>query len=145
MAGKPCVKCSRTAYPLESMQSGDDRWHKTCFKCVKCNVGLSLKTFHKREGQAYCEGCGSARFDKNAQAAETMETVNVKQGPKVGVVNEQVRGELAGQKSNEGTDSKHIGEALKRPKKAAVNEQIRGMEAGQQTNRAAEAFSFSGK
>jgi len=50
--------------------------------------------------------------------------------PKVGVINEQVRGELAGQASQEGTDSMNIGKAIKAPKRDLINEQVRGADAG---------------
>jgi len=55
----------------------------------------------------------------------------------------QLRGELVGEKSNEGTDSQGIGLAMKRPKIATVNEQIRGQEAGQQTNNVPAAFAVN--
>jgi uncharacterized Zn finger protein (UPF0148 family) len=140
MSGQKCVACGKTAYPLESHTVGDCRWHKICFKCVKCGVALNVKTFFQREGQAYCGTCGSARFDKNAQAADTLEMRNVKEKPKVAPVNEQMRGELVGQKSMEGTDSMGIGAALSRPKVGTVNEQVRGADAGEKTNVTADSL-----
>jgi DNA-directed RNA polymerase subunit RPC12/RpoP len=62
MSGQKCVRCQKTAYPLESVQVNENRWHKICFKCVTCKVQLNVKTFFYREGGAYCEKCGSARF-----------------------------------------------------------------------------------
>merc|ERR1712093_923115 len=148
----------KSAYPLESVQVNENRWHKICFKCVTCKVQLNVKTFFYREGGAYCEKCGSARFDKNAQTAETMETKNVKEKPKVSLVNElatdvnmvneQVRGELAGHKTAVDAGSLSISRPLENSslikETKLVNEQIRGAGAGQQSNQVAQAAAVSG-
>eukprot|EP01088_Endostelium_zonatum_P022339 TRINITY_DN94_c0_g1_i1.p1 TRINITY_DN94_c0_g1~~TRINITY_DN94_c0_g1_i1.p1 ORF type:complete len:220 (+),score=61.41 TRINITY_DN94_c0_g1_i1:80-739(+) len=59
MSGKPCKRCGKTAFPLESLKAGEDSFHKLCFRCPesKCNVQLTLKTF-KRDpatGEVYCD------------------------------------------------------------------------------------------
>ncbi|ELR23866.1 LIM domain containing protein [Acanthamoeba castellanii str. Neff] len=147
MSGQKCVRCQKTAYPLESVQVNENRWHKICFKCVTCKVQLNVKTFFYREGGAYCEKCGSARFDKNAQTAETMETKNVKEKPKVSLVNEQFKGELVGQKSSEDATSLHIANRVQAHELATdvnmVNEQVRGELAGHKTAIDAGSISIS--
>jgi hypothetical protein len=57
MSAKPCSKCGKTAYPLESLKAGDDTYHKLCFKCAECNVVLNLNTFKKAQGSIYCATC----------------------------------------------------------------------------------------
>jgi hypothetical protein len=57
--------------------------------------------------------------------AESVEYMRIKNRPKVGLINEQVRGELAGQKSNETTDSIAIASRIHAPRQAVVNEQVR--------------------
>jgi len=56
-------------------------------------------------------------------------TLTHKTKSKVGVINEQVRGELAGQRSAEGVDSIHVGGAMTKPKLDVVNPQLRTEEA----------------
>eukprot|EP01089_Gocevia_fonbrunei_P011038 TRINITY_DN240_c0_g1_i1.p1 TRINITY_DN240_c0_g1~~TRINITY_DN240_c0_g1_i1.p1 ORF type:complete len:116 (+),score=21.16 TRINITY_DN240_c0_g1_i1:87-434(+) len=59
MSGKPCHRCTKTAFPLESIKAGEETFHKLCFRCpeAKCNVQLSLKTFKRdpASGLVYCE------------------------------------------------------------------------------------------
>eukprot|EP01089_Gocevia_fonbrunei_P011412 TRINITY_DN246_c0_g1_i1.p1 TRINITY_DN246_c0_g1~~TRINITY_DN246_c0_g1_i1.p1 ORF type:complete len:178 (+),score=46.19 TRINITY_DN246_c0_g1_i1:64-597(+) len=137
MASKPCVICKKAAYPLESVNAGDDRFHKLCFRCPgkdgKCNVVLNVKTFTKKDGKVYCPNCGTARFDKNSQTADTMENKLVKEKPKIAPVNEQFRGENVGEKTHVGLDSLQIEKAKKAPKVGVVNEQVRGENAGEKT------------
>jgi hypothetical protein len=57
MSAKPCTKCGKNAYPLESLKAGDDTYHKLCFKCAECNVVLNLNTFKKAQGNIYCATC----------------------------------------------------------------------------------------
>jgi len=59
---------------------------------------------------------------------------NALAAPKVGNVNEQVRGELAGQKPNMDHESSSIKNATAAPKVGVVNEQVRGELAGQKPN-----------
>jgi len=59
MSGKPCHRCGKTAFPLESLKAGEETYHKLCFRCPdsKCNVQLTLKTF-KRDpatGNVFCD------------------------------------------------------------------------------------------
>ncbi len=63
-----------------------------------------------------------------------MEMKNVKDKPKVGLVNEQFKGELVGQKTNMSTDSLAIANRMQSQQLATdskmVNEQVRGELAG---------------
>lgn len=76
----------------------------------------------------------SARFDKNAQAAETLETKNVRDKPRVALHNGQLQGELVGQKSLEDATSFNINNRIQAHGLATdvnlVNEQVRGELAG---------------
>ena len=81
MAGKPCLKCNKTAYPLESLKAGDDTYHKLCFKCNECNVTLNLKTFKKAEGTIWCDNCTPK--PKHTQVADSLLTKRALSAPKV--------------------------------------------------------------
>jgi hypothetical protein len=63
-----------------------------------------------------------------------METKNVKEKPKVALINEQFKGELVGQKSTEDATSLHIANRVQAHDLATdvnmVNEQVRGELAG---------------
>jgi len=56
---------------------------------------------------------------------------NAMAAPKVATVNEQLRGELVGQKTNLDMESTAIKNAIAAPKVDTVNEQLRGELAGQ--------------
>jgi hypothetical protein len=89
-----------------------------------------------------------------------------KDAPKIDKVNQQVRGELAGQASREGTDSIGIGGKISKfssesslafflhphpqsllspdaPKISVINEQVRGELAGQKSNLDADSMSIN--
>eukprot|EP00027_Filamoeba_sp_ATCC50430_P005050 CAMPEP_0168547286 /NCGR_PEP_ID=MMETSP0413-20121227/3953_1 /TAXON_ID=136452 /ORGANISM="Filamoeba nolandi, Strain NC-AS-23-1" /LENGTH=164 /DNA_ID=CAMNT_0008577525 /DNA_START=83 /DNA_END=577 /DNA_ORIENTATION=+ len=54
MSGKPCVKCGKTAYPLEAITAQDKTYHKLCFKCSTCQISLNLKNYKTFQGEIYC-------------------------------------------------------------------------------------------
>ncbi|KAL6064707.1 Zinc-binding domain present in Lin-11, Isl-1, Mec-3 [Balamuthia mandrillaris] len=81
MSGKPCTKCGKTAYPLESLVAGDDTYHKLCFKCTSCDITLSLKTFKKADGKIWCPTCTPKA--KHTQVADSVLTKAALSAPKV--------------------------------------------------------------
>jgi hypothetical protein len=87
MAGKPCKKCGKTAYPLESVKAGDDVYHKLCFKCSgpKCGTTLNVKTFkkHPGDGQIYCSNC--LPKEKHTQVADTVVNQSAKKAESIKV------------------------------------------------------------
>eukprot|EP00007_Cunea_sp_BSH-02190019_P005601 CAMPEP_0174234792 /NCGR_PEP_ID=MMETSP0417-20130205/4440_1 /TAXON_ID=242541 /ORGANISM="Mayorella sp, Strain BSH-02190019" /LENGTH=217 /DNA_ID=CAMNT_0015313205 /DNA_START=156 /DNA_END=809 /DNA_ORIENTATION=+ len=128
-ATKKCEVCQKTAYPLESVPYEDRVWHKWCFKCADCSIKLTLKTFKGTlDGKVWCEKC--VPKPKATQTADRHDLNTIREAPKIATVNENVRGELAGTKSLEGTDSMGIGKAVHAPKVGVVNEQVRGELAG---------------
>mmetsp|Transcript_730 Transcript_730/g.909 ORF Transcript_730/g.909 Transcript_730/m.909 type:complete len:199 (-) Transcript_730:62-658(-) len=80
MAGKPCKACGKTAYPLESLQAGDDTYHKGCFKCAKCNIKLNLKTFKKHSQKIWCNTCTPK--EKHTQVPDSVVTKTALSAPK---------------------------------------------------------------
>jgi len=81
MAAKNCSKCSKVAYPLESLVAGDDTYHKLCFKCTGCAIVLNLKTFKKHSGEIWCTNCTPK--EKHTQVADSVLTQRALSAPKV--------------------------------------------------------------
>jgi len=50
-----CNVCSKTVYDLEMLRACDKVYHKSCFRCKKCNGVLSLKGFAMIDGDPYCK------------------------------------------------------------------------------------------
>ncbi|KAF1742088.1 hypothetical protein MXB_3653 [Myxobolus squamalis] len=50
-----CVKCSKRVYPLEKVVGPNEVFHKTCFKCHKCNCVLRISNFSPMKGKYYCK------------------------------------------------------------------------------------------
>mmetsp|Transcript_29341 Transcript_29341/g.40499 ORF Transcript_29341/g.40499 Transcript_29341/m.40499 type:complete len:243 (-) Transcript_29341:33-761(-) len=128
MANKKCIVCTKTVYPMERVRFGDNDWHKWCFKCSECKIKLDLRTVKDKESQIYCDKC--IPMPKATQTADRMDLSKAMESDRIRKeatnVNQQVRGELAGQASQEGTDSMGIGKAIAAPKVSTVNEQMRG-------------------
>mmetsp|Transcript_20233 Transcript_20233/g.56948 ORF Transcript_20233/g.56948 Transcript_20233/m.56948 type:complete len:175 (+) Transcript_20233:169-693(+) len=133
MGTKKCSVCKKSVYPMERVRVNDKDWHKWCFKCSVCKTKLELRSMKDKDGEIYCNNCVPKL--KASQAADRMDMTNAKEAGTIrkeaSSVNQQVRGELAGQASKEGTDSMGIGKALNTPRIDLVNEQKRGELAGQ--------------
>ncbi|KAI3379000.1 hypothetical protein SNEBB_008819 [Seison nebaliae] len=52
---KFCAKCAKNVYPLEELKCLDKIWHKTCFRCVTCNMLLNVKNYKGFEKEPYCQ------------------------------------------------------------------------------------------
>jgi len=74
--------------------------------------------------------------ERNCQVAD-MSMINAKAAPKVETVNQQVRGELAGQRNAQVADMS-MQTAIEAPKVGTVNEQVRGELAGQRNAQVAD-------
>ncbi|KJE90367.1 hypothetical protein CAOG_009454 [Capsaspora owczarzaki ATCC 30864] len=141
----PCVTCGKTAYPLESFCIRNNNWHKTCFQCSICSTKLTLNTYKLPfEGATlYCAKC--LPQDRPTITTDNVDFVNARERPKIGVVNEQVRGELAGQKPNESVDSLAIANRVNAPKAGLVNDQVRGELAGVKPNESTDSLAISNR
>jgi len=84
MSGKPCKRCSKTAYPLEAIKVGEETYHKLCFRCPepKCDIQLNLKNFKRdpASGLAYCEK--HLPKNKHTQVADSLLTKAALNAPK---------------------------------------------------------------
>lgn len=52
-----CNACNKIAYPTESIDFSSRHWHKTCFKCSKCNAALKLTTVKIDKETLFCTNC----------------------------------------------------------------------------------------
>lgn len=136
-----CTACAKTIYPMELITSGVGQpFHKLCFKCATCKSILNLKNSATKDGVVYCNQ--HVPKDKPIATADRHDLNTIKAAPKIDTVNQQVRGEFAGQASKEGVDSVGIGGRINAPKIDTVNQQVRGELAGQKPNLDQNAFSI---
>nr|CCH23116.1 LIM and SH3 domain protein 3 [Nematostella vectensis] len=49
-----CTKCAKTVYSQEKLNCLDKIWHKTCFRCVVCNMALNMKNYKGYNKNPYC-------------------------------------------------------------------------------------------
>jgi len=139
-----CVRCGKTAYPLESIAAANQVWHKTCFKCQSdgCGVTLTLKTFTEVQKTVYCTKHVPKDKPTSITVDQSMSLSNAKSAQKesssVNKVSNEQRGELVGQKSSEGLDSMGLGKAVESQKLGSsvnkVNNEQRGELVGQKPN-----------
>jgi len=50
-----CVACDKRVYVMDKLVVDTQCYHKSCFRCVKCNKVLSLGNFTINNGSAYCK------------------------------------------------------------------------------------------
>ncbi|XP_004364559.1 hypothetical protein CAOG_01691 [Capsaspora owczarzaki ATCC 30864] len=110
-----------------------------------CSTKLTLNTYKLPfEGATlYCAKC--LPQDRPTITTDNVDFVNARERPKIGVVNEQVRGELAGQKPNESVDSLAIANRVNAPKAGLVNDQVRGELAGVKPNESTDSLAISNR
>ena len=124
--GSPkCCACGKTAYPVESINYSGLVFHKKCSRCCVCGLSLNTATVQPYipEQKIYCKQ--HYPTPKNLQAADTMETRRVAEGPKLATVNTQVRGDDM-QHNLQSADTMETRRAKEGPKLATVNTQVRG-------------------
>eukprot|EP00004_Rigifila_ramosa_P019074 TRINITY_DN4816_c0_g1_i1.p1 TRINITY_DN4816_c0_g1~~TRINITY_DN4816_c0_g1_i1.p1 ORF type:complete len:654 (-),score=149.03 TRINITY_DN4816_c0_g1_i1:28-1968(-) len=49
-----CFTCGEQVYQAERIQIDGKVYHRTCFKCTKCNTALTVATFSSFRDQIYC-------------------------------------------------------------------------------------------
>jgi len=54
-ASNKCATCGKTVYDLEMLRACDRVYHKSCFRCKKCDGVVSLKGFAMIDGDPYCK------------------------------------------------------------------------------------------
>jgi len=55
---EPCRQCGKSVFILERLNVGGKIFHRTCFKCARCEEQLTLASFYETEaGQFCCEVC----------------------------------------------------------------------------------------
>jgi len=60
--GSKCGRCGKSVYAAEEMLGAGLKWHKTCFRCKDCGVGLSSQTMADKAGEIYCKTCYAKNF-----------------------------------------------------------------------------------
>lgn len=72
---EPCAKCSNAVFLAERLNVGTKLYHRTCFRCARCNNQLSLANCYETEtGQYCCETCP----DEEVENAKTEQYSNIK-------------------------------------------------------------------
>ena len=57
-----CARCGTNAYHAESLVAAGSKWHKNCFRCLDCKVGLDMSKYADNNGEVYCRACHARRF-----------------------------------------------------------------------------------
>jgi len=57
-----CNVCGKSVYPMEELKADEKIFHKTCFRCKKCNSILKLGSFASMEGEFFCKNCFKKNF-----------------------------------------------------------------------------------
>ncbi|KAI9502787.1 Cysteine and glycine-rich protein 3 [Coemansia spiralis] len=52
-----CLRCDKRVYAAEEVIGPDGSWHKSCFKCGKCNRALDNTTMREHKHDIYCRKC----------------------------------------------------------------------------------------
>jgi hypothetical protein len=86
-----CTRCGNLVYPLERI--GPIKgfiYHKTCFKCLKCDSQLDLKTYHTNQVQLddksiYCRA-HAPKSSKAYYGADSFAIQNVLNAPKLDII-----------------------------------------------------------
>jgi len=66
--GDKCEICKKTVYAQEKQEAGGRFYHKQCFKCSHCKMGLNLQNYAQAECILYCKNhYASEVVAKNSQ------------------------------------------------------------------------------
>eukprot|EP00770_Monocercomonoides_exilis_P004882 MONOS_4858.1-p1 / transcript=MONOS_4858.1 / gene=MONOS_4858 / organism=Monocercomonoides_exilis_PA203 / gene_product=cysteine-rich protein 2 / transcript_product=cysteine-rich protein 2 / location=Mono_scaffold00135:69952-71084(-) / protein_length=226 / sequence_SO=supercontig / SO=protein_coding / is_pseudo=false len=57
-----CPTCKKTVYPAEALSALGKKYHRLCFKCVKCGTTLALGRQIEHDNEPYCEKCHNQYF-----------------------------------------------------------------------------------
>ena len=55
--GNPCVACSKTCYPAESVTFDSKLYHQECLTCSECSVKCTLANVNKFDDKLFCSRC----------------------------------------------------------------------------------------
>jgi len=112
------------------MTAAKQVWHKGCFKCEVCEWQLTYANMKNYEDKIYCNnhfpvtGFGDNSIHKSGTIDTSSQSISRAQdAPKLGVVNEQVRGTGS---SSVGMDSFVISSAMSAPKLDTTKSEVRG-------------------
>ena len=122
-----CMRCEKKVYAMEKLGPIKDVvYHKLCFRCVVCSSLLTLNNFHfnpKDTGDLniYCQS-HRPKDDKGNLDANSVSILKALKTPKLGHVNEQVRGGPAAMRGGKlDINTVSIQTALNAPKSALVS------------------------
>jgi late competence protein required for DNA uptake (superfamily II DNA/RNA helicase) len=65
-----CDACGKNVYPQEKVTADNRIWHKSCFRCLRCNNVLKLGSFAAMEGKFYCKVCFKKLFFSKGNYSE---------------------------------------------------------------------------
>lgn len=51
---EPCAKCNNPVFIAERLNVGKLLFHRTCFRCARCNNQLTLANYYETENNEYC-------------------------------------------------------------------------------------------
>lgn len=58
-----CPRCEKAVYFAEEVKQSGYSWHRSCFRCMKCNTSLDSNNFTEHGGsEIYCKGCHGKKF-----------------------------------------------------------------------------------
>jgi len=65
-----CVVCTKAVYPTERLAADERVYHKSCFRCKKCNNVLKLGNYASMEGMVFCKPCFKKNFFSKGNYSE---------------------------------------------------------------------------
>jgi len=72
-AGENCALCGSPVYILERLSVAGKLFHRTCFKCARCEEQLTLVSFYETEtGQFCCEVCPDEEDHERRRTLRTL-------------------------------------------------------------------------
>jgi len=65
-----CISCSKAVFKMEELIADEKVYHKTCFRCKKCNNILKLGSYASMEGDVFCKNCFKKNFFSKGNYSE---------------------------------------------------------------------------
>lgn len=77
---EPCAKCGNPVYIAERLTVGKSLYHRTCFRCARCNSQLTLANYYETEtpNQFCCETCPDEEAAPPSSAAPLTSVKDIK-------------------------------------------------------------------
>ncbi|OAF69688.1 Cysteine-rich protein 2 [Intoshia linei] len=57
-----CYRCNKTVYFAEQIIKLNQKWHKNCFTCQKCNTSIQMGSYCEHDGEVYCKKCYNSDY-----------------------------------------------------------------------------------